>query len=132
MTGIWLVNCHFQSRITLHSSLMFLQRLCWLLPNFTTCHLCTIYFDCHLQLKRSIRKKIIYKFQWLLATMCVVFNFKMFNWIFLSKSTKNTKSCLIFKVNLWFPPYLFEEHIKQLTNHISLSSNHSHFNFYII
>jgi len=57
MTRIWLVNWHFQSRITLwcrHKSINFSIGLCWQMPKFIVWCLWSIYFDHHLPLKPSI------------------------------------------------------------------------------
>jgi len=57
MTRIWLVNWHFQSRITLrcrHKSTNVSMGLCWQMPKFIVWHLWSIYFDHHLPLKSSI------------------------------------------------------------------------------
>jgi len=59
MTRIWLVNWHFQSRITLwcrHKSTNVSMGLCWQIPKFIVWRLWSIYFD-HLPLKLSIRKR---------------------------------------------------------------------------
>ena len=59
MTRIWLVNWHFQSRITLcrHKSTNVSMGLCWQMPKFIVWHLWSIYFDHHLPLKLSIGKR---------------------------------------------------------------------------
>jgi len=64
MTRIWLVNWHFQSRITLwcrHKSTNVSMGLCWQLPKFIVWRLWSIssmiYFDHHLPLKPSIGKR---------------------------------------------------------------------------
>jgi len=60
MTRIWLVNWHFQSRITLwcrHKSTNVSMELCWQMPKFIVLCLWSIYFDHHLLLKPSIRKR---------------------------------------------------------------------------
>jgi len=60
MTRIWLVNWHFQSRITLwcrHKSTNISMGLCWEMPKFIVWRLWSIYFDQHLPLKPSIRKR---------------------------------------------------------------------------
>jgi len=60
MTRIWLVNWHFQSRITLwcrHKSTNFSMGLCWQMPKFIVWRLWSIYFDHHLPLKPSIGKR---------------------------------------------------------------------------
>jgi len=60
MMRIWLVNWHFQSRITLwcrHKSTNVSMRLCWQMPKFIVWRLWSIYFDHHLPLKPSIRKR---------------------------------------------------------------------------
>jgi len=58
MTRIWLVNWHFQSRITLwcrHNNVS--MGLCWQVPKFIVWRLWSIYFDHHLSLKPSIGKR---------------------------------------------------------------------------
>jgi len=60
MTKIWLVNWHFQLRITLwcrHKSTNVFMRLCWQMPKFIVWRLWSIYFDHHLPLKPSIGKR---------------------------------------------------------------------------
>jgi len=60
MTRIWLVNWHFQSRITLwcrHKSTNVSMGLCWQMPKFIVWFLWSIYFDHHLPLKPSIGKR---------------------------------------------------------------------------
>ena len=60
MTRIWLVNWHFQSRITLwcrHKSTNVSMGLCWQMPKFIVWRLWSIYFDHHLPLKPSIGKR---------------------------------------------------------------------------
>jgi len=60
MTRIWLVNWHFQSRITLwcrHKSTNVSMGLCWQMPKFIVWRLWSIYFDHHLLLKPSIGKR---------------------------------------------------------------------------
>ena len=60
MTRIWLVNWHFQSRITLwcrHKSANVSMGLCWQMPKFIVWRLWSIYFDHHLPLKPSIGKR---------------------------------------------------------------------------
>jgi len=60
MTKIWLVNWHFQSRITLwcrHKSTNVSMGLCWQMSKFIVWHLWSIYFDHHLVLKLSIGKR---------------------------------------------------------------------------
>jgi len=60
MTRIWLVNWHFQSRITLwcrHKSTNVSMRLCWQMLKFIVWRLWSIYFDHHLPLKPSIGKR---------------------------------------------------------------------------
>jgi len=60
MTRIWLVNWHFQSRITLwgrHKSTNISMGLCWQMTKFIVWRLCSIYFDHHLPLKPSIGKR---------------------------------------------------------------------------
>jgi len=60
MTRIWLVNWHFQSRITLwcrHKSTNVFIGLCWQMPKFIVWRLWSIYFDHHLPLKPSIGKR---------------------------------------------------------------------------
>ena len=62
MTRIWLVNWHFQSRITLwcrHKSTNVSMGLCWQMPKFIVWRLWSIYFDHHLPLKPSIGKRHI-------------------------------------------------------------------------
>jgi len=60
MTRIWLVNWHFQSRITLwcrHKSTNVSMGLWWQMPKFIVWRLWSIYFDHHLPLKPSIGKR---------------------------------------------------------------------------
>jgi len=60
MTRIWLVNWHFQSRITLwcrHKLTNVSMGLCWQMPKFIVWHLWSIYFDHYLPLKPSIGKR---------------------------------------------------------------------------
>jgi len=60
MTRIWLVNWHFQSRITLwcrYKSTNVSIGLCWQMPKFIVWRLWSIYFDYHLPLKSSIGKR---------------------------------------------------------------------------
>ena len=60
MTRIWLVNWHFQSRITLwcrHKSTNVSMGLCWQMPKFIVWRLWSIYFDHYLPLKPSIGKQ---------------------------------------------------------------------------
>jgi len=60
MTRIWLVNWHFQSRITLwcrHKSINVSMGLCWQMPMFIVWRLWSIYFDHHLPLKPFIGKR---------------------------------------------------------------------------
>ena len=60
MTKIWIVNWHFQSRITLwcrHKSINVSMGLCWQMPKFIVWCLWSIYFDHHLPLKPSIGKR---------------------------------------------------------------------------
>jgi len=60
MTRIWLVNWHFQSRITLwcrHKSTNVSMGLCSQMPKFIIWRLWFIYFDHHLLLKPSIGKR---------------------------------------------------------------------------
>jgi len=59
MTRIWLVNWHFQSRITLwcRQSTNVSMGLCWQMPKFIVWRLWSIYFDHHLPLKPSIGKR---------------------------------------------------------------------------
>jgi len=63
MTRIWLVNWHFQSRITYnnlwcrHKSTNVSMGLCWQMPKFIVWCLRSIYFDHHLPLKPSIGKR---------------------------------------------------------------------------
>ena len=60
MTRIWLVNWHFQSRITLwcrQKSTNVCMGLCWQMPKFIVWRLWSIYFDHHLPLKPSIGKR---------------------------------------------------------------------------
>ena len=60
MTRIWLINWHFQSRITLwyrHKSTNVSMGLCWQMPKFIIYNLWSIYFNHHLPLKSSIGKR---------------------------------------------------------------------------
>ena len=60
MTRIWLVNWHFQSRITLwrrHKSTNVSMGLCWQMSKFIVWRLWSIYFDHYLPLKPSIGKR---------------------------------------------------------------------------
>jgi len=60
MTRTWLIFWHFQSRITLwcrHKSTNVSMGLCWQMSKFIVWRLWYIYFDHHLPLKPSIRKR---------------------------------------------------------------------------
>ena len=59
MTRIWLVNWHFQSRITLWCRYKStnVSILCWQMLKFIVWRLWSIYFDHHLPLKPSIGKR---------------------------------------------------------------------------
>jgi len=60
MTRIWLVNWHFQSKITLwctHKSTNVSMGLCWQMPKIIVWRLWSIYFDHHLSLKPFIGKR---------------------------------------------------------------------------